>query len=242
MGLGSYDALSFDCYGTLIDWETGLLGVLRPWASQHGLTMTDDELLAAYGGQETREQRGDPGALYPEIVRRTMVAVGRALGADVTVDDAALLGASVAAWPAFADSPAALADLARRYRLIILSNVDRASFRGSNARLGVSFDAIVTAQDVGSYKPDRRNFEALLGAADGLGIARGRLLHVAQSIYHDHEPAKAAGLPTVWIDRRRDRTGPGATPVPEKTIEPDWTFGSLAEFSEACAREVEPRR
>src|SRR6202040_32847 len=112
------------------------------------------------------------------------------------------LATSVADWPAFPDSPGALAALSSRYKLIILSNVDRRSFAGSNARLGVTFDAIVTAEDVGSYKPSLRNFEALLQTVRRLGVGDGRLLHVAQSLFHDHVPAQSLGLRTAWIDRR----------------------------------------
>lgn len=241
MALAAFDALSFDCYGTLIDWEAGILGVLRPWAAREGVVASDEELLGAFGRHESAEEAAGPATRYPEILRRTMRGVGLDLGGDVTDEDAARLGESVPDWPAFGDSSAALADLARRYRLIILSNVDRASFRASNDRLGVTFDAIVTAEDVGSYKPDPRNFAALLETVGRMGIAPGRLLHVAQSLYHDHVPARAAGLPTVWIDRRRGTGGWGATPAPTPGVEPDWVFGSMAEFAAACAAEVPPR-
>ncbi len=121
----------------------------------------------------------------------------------------------------------------RRYRLIILSNVDRASFAASNQRLGVAFTSILTAQDIGSYKPSARNFEALLAERDRLGIPQGRLLHVAQSLFHDHVPARAAGLPTVWINRRHARPGWGATPQPPAPVTPDWEFPSMAAFADA---------
>ncbi len=134
----------------------------------------------------------------------------------------------------FPNSAAALGLLATRYKLLILSNVDRESFAGSNARLRVRFDAIVTAQDVGSYKPAARNFEALLDAADELGVQRGGLLHVAQSLFHDHIPAHRAALPTVWINRREGRGGWGATPPPDVDVRPDWTFASMAAFAAAA--------
>ncbi len=242
MRLSEFEALSFDCYGTLIDWEAGILAVLRPWADRSGIGASDEELLASFAAHESHEETASPGSLYPEILRRTMVQVGGEFGVAVSREDAARLGASVPGWPAFPDSPAALTDLAHRFQLIILSNVDRASFRGSNERLGVAFDAIVTAEDVGAYKPAARNFEALLATTRAMGIGPGRLLHVAQSLFHDHVPAKAAGLPTVWIDRRHGRAGSGATPRPEVSVEPDWVFGSMAEFAAACAAEVEPRR
>jgi len=149
------------------------------------------------------------------------------------VQEAQRLGSSVPDWPAFPDSAAALASLAGRYKLIVLSNVDRASFAGSSARLGVEFDAVVTAEDVGSYKPSHLNFSALKAAATGLGVERGRLLHVAQSLFHDHVPGKRASLPTVWINRRRDRPGWGATPAPGSDVTPDWEFPTMAAFAQA---------
>ena len=138
-------------------------------------------------------------------------------------------------WPAFPDSVEALSRLAQRYRLIILSNVDRASFAASNARLGVTFTGIVTAQDVGSYKPDPRNSDALAAEIDRLGIPRHKLLHVAQGLFHDHVPAKRAGLLTVWINRRHAEPGWGATPEPSAPVTPDWTFASMADFADAVA-------
>jgi putative hydrolase of the HAD superfamily len=163
-----------------------------------------------------------------------MRVVGGKLGAEVTAEEAARLAGSVPDWPAFADSHGALAALGTRFKLIILSNVDRASFAGSNARLGVEFTGVITAQDVGSYKPSRRNFDALLSEAARLGVGPGKLLHVAQSLFHDHVPAKRAGLPTVWINRRHARPGWGATPEPPALVTPDWEFPSMAAFAAAA--------
>src|SRR5262249_56244016 len=126
------------------------------------------------------------------------------------------------ACPASPASPRAPAPVARRYKLILLSNVDRASFAASNERLHGQFSAILTAQDIGSYKPDPANFEALVAAAADLGVGPGQLLHVAQSLYHDHVPAKQAGLPTVWINRHHDRPGWGAVPAPPVPAQPAW--------------------
>jgi putative hydrolase of the HAD superfamily len=165
-----------------------------------------------------------------------MRAMGRELGVEVTGEEAARLGGSVPDWPAFEDSPAALQALAGRYRLLILSNVDRASFAASARRLGVEFAAVVTAEDVGAYKPSERSFEALHATRERLGIPRDRLLHVAQSLFHDHLPAQRAGLPTVWIDRRYLKPGWGATPPPPEQVQPGWTFPSMAAFAEAALR------
>jgi 2-haloacid dehalogenase len=237
MRLSGFLALSFDCYGTLIDWETGIAAVLAPWAHQHNLDIDDERLLAAYGHHETRIVGETPTAPYPQIVAHSMIAVGKDLGVPVTRAEAERLGASVPDWPAFPDSHEALAWLAEHYKLLVLSNVDRASFRGSNQRLGVSFTEIITAEDVGSYKPSARNFEVLLARAAERGIASDQLLHVAQSIFHDHVPAKAAGIATVWINRRHDRPGWGATPAPTTSVTPDWEFSSMAAFAEACKQD-----
>jgi putative hydrolase of the HAD superfamily len=138
-------------------------------------------------------------------------------------------------WPAFDDSHNALIRLGERFKLIVLSNVDRASFAGSQARLGVEFTSVLTAQDVGSYKPAPRNFEALVAETRRLGVADGKLLHVAQSLFHDHVPAKLAGLSTAWINRRHDRPGWGATPPPRAEVKPDWEFRSMAALAAAAA-------
>ena len=137
-------------------------------------------------------------------------------------------------WPEFADSPAALQYLKRHYRLVILSNVDRHSFRASNARLRVEFDAVYTAQDVGSYKPDPRNFDYLVRHLDeDFGLAKGDILHTAQSLFHDHVPARRIGLATAWIDRRHASSGWGATSPPPGTPKYDFRFESLAALAEA---------
>ena len=233
MNLTDFEALSFDCYGTLIDWEAGLSAVLVPWARRRGLDLTEEQLLSAYSPGEAGVEADHPADLYPDVLARSMRLLGERLGAEVSDDDAARLAGSVPDWPAFPDSHAALVALGRRFKLIILSNVDRASFAGSNKRLDVAFTSIITAQDVGSYKPSMRNFEALAEEAARLGVAPGRLLHVAQSLFHDHVPAKQAGLPTVWINRRHARSGWGATPEPPAPVTPDWEFPSMAAFAAA---------
>ncbi|HEY6471177.1 MAG TPA: haloacid dehalogenase type II [Candidatus Dormibacteraeota bacterium] len=234
--LADFEALSFDCYGTLIDWEAGITAALAPWVARNAISLDVGALLERYAIAEKREELESPAAPYPDILAAALRSLGADLGAPVSVDDSTLLARSVPDWPAFPDSAAALARLATRYKLIILSNVDRDSFAGSNARLGVRFDAIVTAQDVGSYKPSPRNFAALLAAAGSLGVERGRLLHVAQSLFHDHVPAHGAGLQTVWINRRAGRPGWGATPPPEAEIHPGWTFATMADFAAAAVK------
>lgn len=237
MRLSDFDALSFDCYGTLIDWEDGLRGGLMKVASLSPNAPDVDTLLETYGETEAVTEREHPGTSYPDIIARSIIATGSTHGIHVPEAIAAEIGASVPQWRAFPDSREALQRLKQRYRLIILSNVDRTSFAGSNDRLCVEFDAVLTAEDIGSYKPDPRNFDALLATIEEMGIARDRLLHVAQSLFHDHVPAQAAGLATVWIDRRAGREGAGATPLPDNAPQPGWRFTSMADFADAVEHE-----
>lgn len=233
MKITEFEALSFDCYGTLIDWEAGIGSVLREWAHRRGLDMSTEELLVAYADQEAHAERDHPTDPYPSILSRAMRGLGKALDTEVTDDDAHALAISVPDWPAFADSADALRRLSQRFTLIILSNIDNASFSASNARLGVTFDAILTAEDIGSYKPSPANFDALDHQVDTMGIPRHKLLHVAQSLFHDHVPAKGRGMATVWINRRHADPGWGATPNPGADVTPDWVFTSMADFADA---------
>lgn len=238
MNLNDFDALSFDCYGTLIDWETGIATVLRRWADAHGLGIADQELLSLYASHEATAEAEHPSDRYPRILARSMRELGATVGVAVSDNEASSLATSVPDWPAFPDSADALGRLGRHYKLIILSNVDRQSFAGSNKRLGVTFTSIITAEDVGSYKPSTRNFEALETEITRLGVAKEDLLHVAQSLFHDHVPAKHAGLHTVWINRRHDAPGWGATPAPQAAVTPDWTFTTMAAFADAVDAEA----
>ncbi len=237
MKLRDFDALSFDCYGTLIDWETGILAAWRPWAEREGVEAGDSAVLECFAASESRQQAATPGLPYPEVLARTFMAMGAAFGRAPVEADAVAFGRSVPDWPAFPDSAAALACLGRHYELIVLSNVDRESFAGSAQRLGARFDAVLTAQDIGSYKPAAANFDALIAGLEARGIAKARVLHTAQSLFHDHAPAAAAGLATCWIDRRRGLPGWGATMPPPAPPRVDFHFGSMAALAEARRRE-----
>ena len=230
LDLTAFTALGFDCYGTLIDWERGIENALGPWLEQHRRAPDRDELLGLFAASESRLQQESPGAAYPEILAGCFddIAAGLALPADGA--DRRSFAESIIRWPAFSDSAAALAYLKRYFRLVIVSNVDRVSFRRSEARLGVRFDRIVTAEDVGAYKPDTAHFQRALAELEGLGVAAGAVLHVAQSLYHDHVPAKQLGLKTVWVNRRAGAAGWGATPAPDRTVVPDLEVADLAAF------------
>ena len=227
-------ALTFDCYGTLIDWETGLLAVLRPWAEREALAATSDAtLLGAYSDIEPIVQRETPGAHYSDILREVMRRFALRHSASATKADCDALAASVGEWPAFADTPEALKRLKQRFKLVIVSNVDRASFARTNRLLGVEFDAIVTAEDVGSYKPAPGHFDRAIAELGALGVDRSQILHVAESLYHDHVPAKSLGLPTAWI-KRTVQGSSRATRPPEMPVTPDMTFSTLGAFADAA--------
>jgi 2-haloacid dehalogenase len=222
LDLSRFDALTFDCYGTLIDWEAGIGAGLERVLAARGVQVDRERLLERYAGVESTLEAG-PYLPYREVLGRALREVCAAW--DVTPSDAetAAFGGSVGEWPAFPDSPVALARLATRYRLGVITNCDDDLFAASSRRLGVTFDWVVTAQQAGSYKPSPHNFELALAR---MGLPRERILHVAQSRFHDHVPAKAMGLSTVWVDRRHDRPGSGATPP--ATAVPDLTVPDLA--------------
>jgi 2-haloacid dehalogenase len=208
LDLDAFDVLTFDCYGTLIDWESGLLTAMRPVAAAHGVSASDDELLEVYARHEAELEAGEY-LRYRDLLGRALQGVGADLGFEPTAAEVEAIGASVGDWPPFPDSAGALERLHRRYKLAPITNCDDDLFSLSARRLGVDFDWVVTAQQARGYKPRRENFELLFGRVD---VPRERILHVAQSLFHDHAPAKALGMTTVWIDRRHDRPGFGATP------------------------------
>ena len=233
MRLSDFSVLTFDCYGTLIDWETGIHEALAPWLAEAGVSFERDRVLEVFAQLESDQQATTPALRYPELLAKVHRGLAERFGIEPDAEAAAEFGASVGNWPAFADSAEALAYLKQHYRLAILSNVDRASFARSNARLGVTFDAICTAEDIGSYKPDPRNFDYLLRHLAERGIAKAQILHTAESLHHDHIPAGRIGLATCWIHRRAGREGHGATRVPDIDVRPDFRFESLAAMATA---------
>ncbi|WP_158932995.1 haloacid dehalogenase type II [Acidisphaera sp. S103] len=233
MKLSDFDVLSFDCYGTLIDWESGIYTALAPLLSRAKSGLSRDAVLEAFARLESRQQALTPAETYSDLL--AVVHSKLALEWGVAPDPAEDIrfGGSIGDWPAFPDTVEALRTLKQHFQLVILSNVDRASFRATNQRLGVVFDAIYTAQDVGSYKPDPRNFAYLLERMRERGVAKDKLLHVAQSLFHDHVPANGAGLASAWIDRRHDAGGWGATAPVSADVRYDFRFTSLGALAEA---------
>lgn len=229
--LSDYRLLCFDVYGTLIDWESGIISALSPILSKTTTTFTREHLLTIYHELESAQQTATPELPYSDLLAQIHPTLAARLGLDPPTDEEnRAFGDSVGTWPAFPDTVDALRRLSKHYKLVVLSNVDRASFAKSNAGSlqGVPFDMVLTAQDIGSYKPDQRNFEYMLEAVEReFGVAQGQVLQTAQSQFHDHFPARKAGIKSVWIERSGALMG--------NLEEPnfDWRFGSLGEMADA---------
>ncbi|MGE5202008.1 MAG: HAD-IA family hydrolase [Acidobacteriota bacterium] len=231
MNFADFQVLMFDCYGTLINWEPGILSELRPWVLAHGRQLADDEILRGFGAVELRHEAAMPTRLYPAVLAATFHELGRRWQIPTTDAEAAAFGASVGRWTAFPDSAPSLRYLKQYHKLVILSDVDRASFAKTNEQLQVEFDRIITAEEVGSYKPDLANFEYAVRTIAKMGVTPDRILHVAESLYHDIAPAKSMGLRAVWVQRRIGRMGMGPVP-PKPGAAPDLEVRSLAELVE----------
>ncbi|MFC1629230.1 haloacid dehalogenase type II [Gemmatimonadota bacterium] len=216
-----FSYLCFDCYGTLIDWETGLSSSLNSIFRAHGADIAHDDLLESYGSLEAEVEAG-PFLSYREVMKSVLCKLGEIHGFEPAAEELEAFPDSIRHWPAFPDSTEALQVLASRYSLVILSNIDDDLFRFSQDVLGIRFDHVFTAQQIGSYKPSRRNFDYLI---DQLGVPREEILHVAQSLFHDIAPAGNAGLSTVWVNRRQGLEGSGATPEAEAV--PDMEIPDL---------------
>ncbi len=221
MNFDHFECFSFDCYGTLIDWETGISSALRPILETHEVKASHDALLELYGKVETEIEAGSYRP-YREVLKTALSKIGDVLGFEPSRDELESFSTSVMNWPAFTDSSQALRALSTQYQLIILSNIDDDLFWFSQKLLGVEFDHVFTAQQIGSYKPSRRNFEYLIQHTE---IPQHKILHVAQSLFHDIAPAKGMGLSTVWVNRRQGLSGSGATPPAEAA--PDLTVPDL---------------
>ena len=233
--LTDHSVLTFDCYGTLIDWETGIWDAFQPLLVENPPTdLTRDTLIAAFNNLEAEQQTAAPTMTYPTVLECVHRALAENLALVTSPGLDYAFGASVPSWPAFPDSSDALRFLSEHFRLVILSNVDRAGFTASNTLLGVEFDAIYTAEDIGSYKPDPSNFEYLIEHVESdLGHGKSDILHTAQGIRHDHIPARSIGLDNAWIDRNRFSEA-GTADLPAT----DHLFFSLAEMAAAVSAEL----
>ena len=221
-----FDALTFDCYGTLIDWESGILNGLKAALGSGIEGESDAQLLARFAHHEHAAEV--PYKNYREVLGLTSRMLAGELGLEISPEQEAAFGASVLDWPAFPDSHDALASLQKRYKLVVITNCDDDLFAASAARLGITFDEVITAAQVGSYKPNIENFHfAHEKVEHTLGVTKDLILHVAQSLFHDHGPAKSIGMTTVHISRR----GNGAAPVASAT--PDQVFPDMKSFAAA---------
>src|SRR5215469_17557244 len=242
MQLTDFKVLSFDCYGTLIDWETGIIEALQPLLTRSGKRLSRDGVLEAFARHEAAQQSETPSMIYSELLGVVHSRIATDWGIVPSAKESEAFGHSIRNWPAFADSPEALQYLKQHYKLVILSNVDRESFKTSNKRLQVEFDYIFTAQDIGSYKPNLRNFKYMIQRLGAEGYQRHEILHTAESLFHDHVPANQVGLATAWIHRRHSQAGFGATRPPESAPKYDFRFTSMKEMAEAHRAALDTKR
>jgi 2-haloacid dehalogenase len=231
--LTDFKVLTFDCYGTLVDWESGMVEALKPLTSKASRNLTRDEILEAHARHESSQQVQTPAKLYRDLLATVYRRLAEEWGVSTSWSDCVAYGRSVRNWKAFADTVASLQYLKRHYKLAILSNVDNESFSFSNEKLGVDFDAVYTAEDCGSYKPSSRNFEYMLAKLKTVGIEKNQILHTAESLFHDHAIANKHGLASCWIDRRHGQEGSGATMALAQAPRYDFRFDSLADFVKA---------
>ena len=238
MKLTDFKALTFDCYGTLIDWESGMIDGLKPLTGRAGRHLSRNDILEAHARHEASQQKWTPGKIYRDLLPIVYKRLAEEWGVVVTAEECLAYGQSVKDWPAFADTANALQYLKQHYKLIILSNVDNKSFSFSNKKLGVDFDAIYTAEDIGSYKPSARNFDYMLEKLATIGVRKEQVLHTAESMFHDHVPANRVGLASCWIYRRHADQGFGATMHPGDMPNVDFRFDSMADFVRAHREEL----
>lgn len=238
MKLSDFQALTFDCYGTLIDWEAGLVKALQGLITCSPRRRTREEVLADYGLHEQEQQHFTPTMKYSQLLAVVYKRLAENWGAPAPWAECTTFAASLKIWEPFPDTLAALQYLKSHYKLYILSNVDNDSFSYTARKLGVQFDGIMTAEDVGSYKPTLRNFEYMLGRLRSQGIEKDRVLHVAQSLVHDHLPAKELGLASCWISRQNGRIG--AVGEAASRARYDFTFNTMGELADAHRKEVAP--
>ena len=226
-----FQALTFDCYGTMIDWEKGIFSALRPILAAHGKTLSDFDLLELYSELELKAEQGEF-RKYRDVLQSVVGGLGERLGFKPSEEDIRSLPESVPTWPPFPDTVAALKRLQTRYRLAVISNIDDDLFASSEPKLQARFDQVVTAEQAHSYKPSLNNFRLALKR---LGLAPDQALHVGQSLYHDVAPAKSLGIATVWVNRPSPRPGAGAARTADG--KPDLEVSDLATLADIALQE-----
>lgn len=233
MNLRDFKVLTFDCYGTLINWESGILAALAPMTGRLKHRRTRDEILEAHARHESFQQRQTPTKRYQDLLAVVYRRLAEEWEVNVSWEECVRYGRSIRYWPAFPDSANALWYLKQHYKLVVLSNVDNESFAHSAKKLRLDFDAVYTAEDIGSYKPSDNNFEYMLASLKSRGYEKSDILHTAESLFHDHAPANRHGLASCWIHRRHGQEGFGATMNPGDMPHHDFQFNSLGEMVEA---------
>jgi 2-haloacid dehalogenase len=226
-----FEILTFDCYGTLINWEDGILGCLHRILAAHGKDIDDSTILQLYGDFEARAEQGEYRP-YRDVLQSVVRQFGEQLGFIPTVEEVSALPDSLKDWKPWPDTVDALGELQKRFRLAIISNIDDDLFAATRPQLGAKFDQVVTAQQARAYKPSLKIFELALSR---INAPAHKILHVGQSIYHDVIPAQSLGLSTVWVNRPSPRTGVGAVKAAE--AHPDLQVASLAELAAACTEQ-----
>lgn len=230
--------LTFDCYGTLIDWEKGIITHLKPILMAHQTCPDDETILRIFGETEHVIQAASPSLLYRDVLKEVVVRIGKQLGFAPAPHEQLAFANSVGQWKPFPDTIEALGQLADKFGLVIISNIDNASIASSLQLLGIPFYRIFTAQEAGVYKPDAQIFHFVLEKLSAEGIRKDSILHVAESLYHDHIPAQSLGIDRVWINRRFNKVGSGATPPVDASIIPEHQFKTLIEFSNWISKNV----
>lgn len=238
MKLTDFKALTFDVYGTLIDWESGMVAGLKPLTNRVKQTLSHNEILEAHARHESAQQLQTPSARYQDLLPVVYRRLAEEWGMTVSWQECVAYGQTVKNWPAFSDSAETLRYLKQHFKLVVLSNVDNESFSYSNEKLGVEFDAIYTAQDVGSYKPAAQNFDYMLDNITAIGVSRAEILHTAESLFHDHVPANRSGLSSCHIYRRHAQKGFGATMTPETMPTVQFRFNSMAKMVQQVREEL----
>jgi 2-haloacid dehalogenase/putative hydrolase of the HAD superfamily len=224
----NYRAFSFDCYGTLIDWERGIKQLVSPWLAELDPQPPSDLLLTSFALMQAKFQTVRPALTYADVLRRTWGDIEATFGWPTDLARANSFADSVGTWPPFPDTIESLRYFKRFYRLAILSNIDNSSLGKTLKLLQVPFALTVTSQDAGTYKPSLVLFEKAIAMLDDMGISRNEILHIAQSKHHDISPGRELGLTTVWVNRRHSQKGSGATLATD--AEPHLTVTSLAEL------------
>jgi 2-haloalkanoic acid dehalogenase type II len=231
--ISDFDAITFDVYGTLIDWEPSIVDFLRKWAGRHSIEATDHDLIMAFDRARARIQQDRPAHPYPDVLRRCFDQICADFDTRVTSKDREEFARETHSWPAYQDSHAALVALQARINIGALSNIDEASLATSCMRLDIKFDVLVTAERVRAYKPDFSHFKTAILDFERLGIRKERILHVGQSLRADITPANKLGLKSAWVNRPGRVLGLSGEGASE--ARPDLTVSNVAELVRALS-------